>query len=200
MKARIAFILALVTIPATVLPGYRLLYREELYTLYHQHLYQYSERVAENIVWLESALRADYANPLNALAVIRSERDWERYRYLFEMQLNLLLVESYVQWAARYTKREAYFFNAPFREQNLESLEIAENLFETARYYWFEAATWSARASDLRTVHLPEIENWADRSHRIETRQLDYERIIDRHLARLEEVRRAFLAMDDSTY
>jgi hypothetical protein len=47
--------------------AYRLIYREQLYGLYHQHFTMYPERIAENVYWLEQALRSDFANPLNAL-------------------------------------------------------------------------------------------------------------------------------------
>mgnify|MGYP006296241325 CR=1 FL=1 len=180
--------------------AYRILYAEQLYELYHRQFYEYPQNIAENIHWLERALRADFANPLNALAVIENRTDWERYRYLFRMHVNLLLVEQFLLWASKYNKREAFFYNYPFRRQNLESLETAEALFQAALPYWEEARRWSSRAWELSFVHIEEIQYWADQNHRIETGDLDYATIIAGHLADLEEVRSEFLAMDDSTY
>jgi hypothetical protein len=180
--------------------SYKLLYAEQFYELYHKQFYQYPENIAENIHWLERALRSDFANPLNALAVIEDRSDWERYRYLFRMHVNLLLVEQFLLWGSKYNKRDAFFYNSPFRRQNLESLEKAETLFRAALPYWEEAQRWSRRAWELQFIHLEEIQHWSDENYRIETGELDYEVIILGHLERLEAVRREFLAMDENTY
>lgn len=193
-----ALLLLLLLTPS--LEAYRLRYKEQLYELYHVHLYQYPERIKENIYWLEQVQEADFANPLNALARIENEREWEWYRYLFSMHVNLKLTELYLRWGSKYNKFEAYFFNYPFKDENLESLEIAESLFEEARYYWREAQRWSESAAAFTWLHLEEIQNWEDEHHRILTEDLDYGAIIDRHLDRLRRVRAAFEAMDETTY
>lgn len=180
--------------------AYRLIYREQLYGLYHQHFTMYPERIAENVYWLEQALRSDFANPLNALAEVSNEREWEWYRYLFTMHVNLKLTELYLQWGAQYMKFEAYFYNAPWQRQNMESLDRAEAYFTYARSYWEAAQLWSQEAAPIRFVHLEEIQRWEDDHHRIRTGGLDYGRIIDRHLDRVAEVRAAFDAMDRDTY
>lgn len=199
MKRAIALLL-LVVLLGTPAYAFRILYKEQFYRLYRQNFYQYPERIAENIYWLEQALQADFANPLFALARIEDEVYWERYRHLFMMHVNLKIVELYLAWGAKYNKFVAYFFNYPWQRQNLESLEIAESLFQTALYYWDEALDWSGRAWDLRRLHLPQIQYWEDENHRIETGTLNYEAIIDRHLQRLDDVRRTFRKMDQSTY
>ncbi len=199
MKRAIALLL-LLTLLGSPAFAYRILYKEQFYRLYRQNFYQYPERIAENIYWLEQALQADFANPLFALARIEDEAHWERYRSLFMMHVNLKIVELYLAWGTKYNKFTAYFFNYPWQRQNLESLEIAESLFNTALYYWDEALDWSGRAWDLRRLHLPQIQHWEDQNHRIETGTLDYEAIIGRHLQRLDEVRRTFRDMDDTTY
>lgn len=180
--------------------AYRLLYKEQLYELNHQQLYMYPEDYAENIRWLEMSLSADFANPLYALAEISDETEWEYYRDLFWMQLNLHLVEQYLGWASDYMKFEAYFFNYPWRDDNLDSLLRAESLFEIAIYYWEEARSWSEQAARFPWLSLEEIQQWADRSYRIQTGDLDYGAIIARHQERLERVRTEFEAMGPGTY
>ena len=180
--------------------AYKLIYKEQLYELYRVQLYQYPQRIRENIYWLEQALKADFANPLNALAVIEDETDWERYRDLFWMHLNLKLVELYLRWASKYNKQVAYFYNYPWKDDNLESLDRAEFLMNQALYYWQEARKWSQRAWELQHVHLEEVQYWADENHRIQNGELDYQAIISRHLERLEQVRSDFQAMDPDTY
>jgi hypothetical protein len=203
MKARYsvaAVALIMLVLPVSPVHSYRILYREQLYRLYHQHFYQYPERIAENVYWLEQALRSDFANPLYALARIDNDREWEWYRYLFSMHINLALVDLYLQWGARFMKFDAFFYNAPWRDQNLESLDRAEELFRYAQVYWEEAQRWSREAAPIRFVHLDRIQYWEDQHHRIRTGRLDYGRIIGSHLDRVAEVRAAFEAMDENTY
>ncbi len=195
-----AIILAFILIPGLTAHAYRLTYREQLYELYHRHFYMYPERVAENVYWLEQALRSDFANPLNALARIENEREWEWYRSMFTMHINLLLVDLYLQWGAQYMKFDAYFYNAPWRRENLESLDRAEALFAYAELYWDAAQRWSQTAATTRFINLEEIQYWEDQHFRIRTGELDYGRIIARHLDRVAEVRAAFAAMDQDSY
>jgi hypothetical protein len=200
MRPRRIFLAICLLLVASSAFSYRLLYKEQLYELNHQQLYMRSENYAENIRWLELSLSADFANPLYALAEISNQREWEYYRDLFWMQLNLHLVEQYLGWASDYMKFEAYFYNYPWREDNLESLVRADSLFDIALYYWQEAKMWSDRAGQFPWLELEEIAQWADRSYRIQTGDLNYEAIIGRHQARLESVRAEFEAMDSSTY
>jgi hypothetical protein len=183
---------SLSAIPAN---AYRLTYKEQLYRLYHRQFYAYPLRVAENIVYLEEALKAPFANPLNALARVETEREYDKYRYLFNMQLNLLLIEEYLELARLYNKEEAYFFNYPWRRINIESLDRAESFLEFALGYWYEAIAWSDRAEQIRWINLEEIQHWEDQSFRIQNGDLDYERIIEDHLERVEEVRSEFIRM-----
>ncbi len=199
-RFRGTLLLVLLLVIAGETQAYRLIYKEQLYRLNHQQLYMYPEDYAENIRWLELALKADFANPLYALAKIETPREWEYYRALFWMHLNLHLVNQYLGWASKYMKFDAYFYNYPWRDQNIDSLLRSESLFEIARYYWDEAVRWSTEAARFPWLHLKELEYWADQSHRIERGELDYGAIIDRHQARLERVRAEFLAMDESTY
>jgi hypothetical protein len=132
--------------------------------------------------------------------VIETPREWERYRYLFTMHVNLKLTELHLRWASKYFKQEAYFFNYPFQRQNLESLQTAEELLKRALPFWHEAQLWSTVAWQIQDVHLEEIQHWHDENHRIENGDLDYEAIINRHLDHLEEVRSRFLRMNELTY
>ena len=182
--------------------GYRVLYAEQLYELYHLHLHQYPDYTMENIVWLQQALKADFANPLNALAVVETQEEWSYYRSLFRMHVNVLLAQLHMTLGSKFDKRRAYFFNASWAWANLESLEHAADAYETARAYWVEALHWSDEAGQLRRpgLDLPRIQNWADQNYLIETGEFDYDEIIDENLERLREVRQAFLEMDETTY
>jgi hypothetical protein len=184
------------------LGGYYVQYKEQYYRLYHLHYIQYPDDTMENIYWLEKALKADFANPLYALALIENETQWEKYRYLFTMHIYLKLIEQYLYLGNKWNKRNAYFYNAPWKEQNLESLETAETCYRAALSYWQDAAAWAAKSRDgrFRWINLQKVQFWEDEALRIEEGDLNYETIINRELALLQGVREKFQAMDENTY
>ena len=190
----------LLLIPTLSVSAWRILYAEEYYKLYHEHLHHYPDDTMEDIYYLETALKADFANPLYALAPIKDKTEWARYRYLFTMHVNLKLIASYLTLGNKYDKMVAYFYNYPWKRQNLESLNTAEQVYKVAYGYWTKAKEWSARAWAMRDVHLDAIEEWQDESYRIETGDLNYQDTIDAQLARLSKVRADFQKMDQSTY
>ena len=193
----LALLLLLAAGAASAYPVY---YKEQFFKLYHQHYIQYPDDAIENIYWLERAKKADFCNPLYALATIADERHWERYRYLFEMHLSLKLIEQHLALGSKFDKRVAYFYNAPWKEQNLESLKTAESAYRAALAYWTEAKELAAKAMGMRFVQLEEVQYWIDEAYRIDSGELDYADIIGDELGRLEKVRAAFERMDASTY
>lgn len=194
--------LLLFCLPAPRAGAYYVQYKEQYYRLFHLHYNQYPDDTMENIYWLEQAMKADFCNPLYALALIEDERQWEKYRYLFNMHVNLKLIEQYLYLGNKWNKRNAYFYNAPWKDQNLESLETAESCFRAALSYWDDAVAWAEKANDkrFRFINLERAQNWEDEAGRIGDGSLDYDRIIGRELALLAAVRAKFEAMDGSTY
>jgi hypothetical protein len=116
------------------------------------------------------------------------------------MHLNLKLIASYLTLGNKYDKMVAYFFNYPWKQQNLDSLKTAEQTYKVAYGYWAKAQEWSAKAWAMRDVHLDAIEEWEDENYRIETGDLNYKDIIDAQLARLAKVRDQFQKMGPGTY
>jgi hypothetical protein len=200
MKARRA-LFALLSAAALAAPAYayRITYAEQFYKLFHEQLTMSTDDIMENIVWLEQALAADFANPLYALARIENGREWQQYRSLFKMHVNLKLVELHLKLASLYDKRVAYFYNAPWKEQNLASLDTAEGLYRKGLYYWQEALSWARKVRPYG-INLEDIQEWEDEASRIRTGDLDYTRIIAEQLARVDRVRAAFRAMGPGTY
>ena len=197
---RITFFLSLLLFTILPLNGYFITYKEQYYRLYHLHHIQYPNDTMENIYWLEHAIDADFANPLFALALIENEIQWEKYRYLFNMHLYLKLIEQYLFLGNKFNKRNAYFYNAPWKSQNLKSLETAESCYRTALYYWDYALEWAQKARQRRFyfINLPRVQFWEDEAFRIESGELNYKKTINRELALLQKVREKFEAMEDS--
>jgi tRNA A37 threonylcarbamoyladenosine biosynthesis protein TsaE len=199
MKRILVFMFFLV-IFSSPLFSYKLWYAEQIYELYHRNLYQSTRDIDENIYYLEYCLRRPLANPLNALAVIETKEEWRKYKYLFYMHVNLELIRQYRLKAAEFDKRRAYFYNAPWKEENLKNLALAKYFYEQALYYWDEAQKWSALAYEQPYIYLEEIQKWEDENYMIETGELDYAEIIDMDLSRVTQVIADFEAMDENTY
>jgi hypothetical protein len=180
--------------------AYTIRYAEQWYKLFHEHFYQYPDDTMENIWYLQQALKSDFANPLYALAKINNKVQWERYRYLFSMHVNLLLIQQYRLLASKYDKQVAYFYNYPWRNQNLDSLKTAEKLYKTALAFWPVAVKWSQKAAAMPLVQLNGIQYWEDESYRIQTGRLNYLKIIQMNLNHLQYVRKVFRNMNSSTY
>ena len=198
----VILVLLLVTGNNRELNAWRIQYAEQFYKLYHQHLYRYPQESAENIWYLSMALRSPFANPLNALAKIENEKEWEKYRLLFYMHVYLKIINEYLSLGSKYDKSKAYFYNYPWKYVNLESLKIAEDYYILALEYWKNARNYAAQARDdrFRWMHLEEIPYWEDEASRIENGELDYQDIIESRLERLESVRADFKAMNYDTY
>jgi hypothetical protein len=190
------------TYPAFRAASYWVQFKEQWYRLYHLHHIQYPDDTMENIYYLERALKADFANPLYALALIQNKVEWEKYRNLFMMHANLKLIEQYILLGNKWNKRNAYFYNAPWKEQNLDSLNTAETCFTTALFYWDAAKEWAEKLRDkrFRFINLERVQFWEDEAFRIENGALDYEKTLRRELGLLQKVREQFEAMDESTY
>jgi len=201
LRPLVLILLVLILLPVLPLNAYYVTYKEQYYRLYHLHLIQYPDDTMENIYWLERALKADFCNPLYALAHIENETQWEKYRYLFMMHINIKLAEQHLFLGNKWNKRNAYFYNAPWKEQNLDSLETAETCFKTALYYWNEALVWAEKLQDkrFRFINLIRIQFWEDEAGRIEDKTLNYGKTINRELALLEAVREKFRQMVTDT-
>lgn len=165
-------------------------YKEDYYKLYHVHHQQQPDDVMENIYWLERAVKADFCNPLYAYIKIENEKQWEKYRYLFQMHLNMKLIEQHLRLGRIYDKKVAYFYDAPWKDEYLRNLKKAKSCYEICYVYWQEASLWAEKANEgkFKFLTLTKLQNWEDERERVNTGELDYKKILDRELARLDKV------------
>ena len=177
-------------------------YKEDYYKLYHVHYLQSPDDCIENIWYLEQAVKADFANPYYALVHIENEEQCEKYRYLFQMQLNLKLIEQHLRLARVYDKKVAYFYDAPWKDEYLRNLQTARTYYEACYYYWDEAKLWAEKAntSNLRFLFITQEQDWEDKRERICMGELDYHKILDREIQRLDKVIEDLNAMESSEY
>ncbi|MEM9423658.1 MAG: hypothetical protein AAF975_02575 [Spirochaetota bacterium] len=184
------------------LEAYRYAYAEQYYKLYRRNLYYYPEDIMGNINYLLAARSAPFVNPLNALAEIRDEKDWKYYQSLFIMHVNLMLLKEHLNLADRFDKYNAYFYNAPWRRSNLDSLDKAEAYYKMALTFWPEVLRWAAEANkpEYRWLELDRVAAWQTELAKINDKTTDYEAIIQRDLQRLQQVRAKFQEMNKNTY
>lgn len=177
-------------------------YKEDYFKLYHIHYSQAPDDCLENIYWLEKAVKADFANPLYAYVKIETEEQYEKYRYLFQMHLNLKLIEQFLRLGRIYDKKVAYFYDAPWKDEYLRNLEKTKYCYENAYYYWDEAKLWAEKANTgkFKFLYLTNAQYWEDEREKITSGNLDYKKILDRELTRVKKVIDELIAMDKENY
>lgn len=203
MKKKLLIIfnfLVLFFIPLQNADAYMVKYKEDWYKLFHVHYQQYPDDCMENIYWLEKAVQADFGNPLYADAKITTEKEWEKYRYLFQMHINLKLIEQHLRLGRVYDKKCIYFYDAPWKEEYLSNMEKALSCYKAGLYYWKEAKIWyeKANAPTFRFLYIEDLQFWEDERERIFTGELNYEKIINREVERLEKNISELKAMDEN--
>lgn len=182
-KYLVAVILILFMLPVQV-QARKLYYAEEFY-LYSLNLYYTNPNLERNIRFMQWALQSPFDNQVRSLALIETEQDFRRYKALFRMHVNLLIIDSYLQLATRFDKEHVYFFNLWYAEELKESFTIAKYYYQVAVNYWEEAKKHAASADEI--PGRINLDYWEDEQYLIHTGELDYGQIIDDHLQKLEE-------------
>lgn len=195
---RTLFILLALLLLSSPLTASRITYAEEWYKLYHTQLHRYPADELNNLIFLERALEAKFNNALYALAPIQNEQEWRYYQLLFKLHVHLQIVRTYMTLAMKYDREKVYFYNAPWRDANLRSLLIAEEYYNRALFFWQAAQPWVAElnAPAFRWMHISALSNWKNDLSKINNGDLDFEKIIARHLNTLQEHRTFFESLE----
>jgi hypothetical protein len=183
LKYLIIILVSFLILPST-LQARRLYYAEEFY-LYVMNLYHTNPSLDRNIRFLQWALKAPFDNPVKSLALIQTENDFKRYKALFRMHCNLLIIDSYLQLARRFDKEHVYYFNLWYAQKLKKSFTIAQYYYETGLNYWEEAQKYAVLSGSI--PGRINIDFWEEELYLIENGKLDYETIITAHLAKLKE-------------
>ena len=181
-KLCIFFLLFLIILPQTT-HARRLYYAEEFY-LYVMNLYYTNPSLERNIRFMQWALKAPFDNPVRSLALIKTENDYKRYKILFKMHINLLIIDSYLQLGRRFDKEHVYFFNLRYAESLKKSFQIAEYYYRIGLNYWEEAIK-HARENEGIPGRI-NIDEWEAELHHIQAGDLNYKTIILSRLEKLE--------------
>jgi hypothetical protein len=162
-------------------------YLEDFYQLYGMKQHYNENSLRKNIERLKTALNCKFRHPSEALVKVESEEEYLKYRRLMFMHINILIMRSHMSIAARYDKQKITFYNSPFAKEIKESFDIAERFYREAIPYWETAKKYAADASEVRiTTDLGFIES---ERFSIKNGDLDYGKIINDHLKRLDQKR-----------
>ena len=158
---------------------------EEFYHLYYLTSYYDNHHLKRNIFWLQKTLKKPFAPPIQALVISTNIDQYRRYQRLIKMQVYYLLTKNYVLLAARFDKHYPVFFNKKYSKENLRSLNIAKNYYQTATTYWKECLKYHREADKIKKkTKLTFIE---DLFYRIKYENFNYNTIIRRKIAKVEE-------------
>ena len=140
-----------------------------------------------------------YANPLYAKAKITNEEEYEKYRYLFMMHLNLKLIEQHLRLGRIYDKKAFYFYDCPWKDEYRSNLEKTKACYEAGYYYWKEACLWAEKANigKFKFLFIQELQNWEDERERIGNGELNYKLTLDRELKRVNGIISEIDKIDD---
>ena len=172
-------------IEVEIRPSRKILYKEEFYRLYYLPLYHREANYIRNIHWLKWAMKVAFAPPIRALTVCETPSQYEKYKILVKMHLNYLMTKNTVLLAARFDKHKPVWFNRPYKESILKSLKIARHYYTSALDHWEKVLYYQRLASSLKGTRI-ELDFLEDMIYKIEVGEVDYKRVVNRQLKKLE--------------
>lgn len=103
------------------------------------------------------------------------------------MHLNYLITKSYVQAAARFDKHQPVFHDKFLKKEILNSLKFAKYHYEMANIYWEQTLVLKKEARKIVSKKRVDLDFLNDLVFRINTKDLDYTRIVRRKLRLLKK-------------
>ena len=163
---------------------YRPRHLEDFYALVGlPHSYKVSE-VKQDIYWLVQALTHKFRHPSHSLCKIESKEEYHKYRLLMFMHINKLIMRKFLRLASLYDKRNLTFHDLDFADDLERSFSIAQSYYKQAYPYWQLARNYAQQANQYRfELDLPTIET---ERFEIVRKELNYDRIIERHLYKVQ--------------
>lgn len=160
-------------------------YLEDYYLLFGMKLYYNENSLRKNIEMLKTGLNCKFRHPSKALVNVETENEYLKYRKLMFMHINIMIMRNYLKIGSRYDKRNIKFYDAEFAKDINDSLDIAKKMYEEAIPYWNEAKRLAEESSRIKiTTKLSNIES---ERFRIITGDLDFNKIINTHMARVDK-------------
>ncbi|UGQ17565.1 hypothetical protein [Borrelia sp. RT1S] len=169
-------------------------YAEQWYVTFNTQMKRRPQNFKRNIFLLKNALDFPFGNPQYSLAKVETKEEWDKYKLLFKMHVNLLLVKQHLYLGDLFDTRHVHFYKTPRKNGILENLNKAANFYKIAVSYYKEALTLHKKLKGYKSTIIQSdgIENWEDEHYRIEIKELDYFDIIEKELTRIEKTKNFF--------
>lgn len=151
----------------------KMIFIEQIYSLYESNLYSDSTVHKRNIVWLENSLKLPNIHPSQAIVITNTWEEYVKYKILLRFHIHYLLTKEYMGWGWEYDKKDVVFYNMEWAEDLKKSFEIAKSRYEIAKYYWDETKKWSKLAAEQK-LHIG-WEQIEDLNYEIENKEYDYD-------------------------
>ncbi|WP_232535960.1 hypothetical protein [Borrelia sp. A-FGy1] len=170
-------------------------YAEQWYVIFNAQMKRKPQNFTRNIFFLKNALKFPFGNPKYSLTKVETKEEWDKYKLLFKMHVNLLLVKQHLYLGDLFDTRYVYFYKTSKRDGILENLNKATNFYKIASSYYTKALTHHKKLKKYKstTIKNDGITNWEDEYYRIENKELDYYNIIEKELIRIEKTKDFFI-------
>ncbi|MCK4907903.1 MAG: hypothetical protein KAS64_10145 [Spirochaetes bacterium] len=166
----------------------KLRYVEEFYNLYTMNHMPGTGSIERNLVYLQYALNSPYIHPIQALCIIKTRQQHQKYKLLLRTRIAFLLAKGFVQLGYQYDKEDIYFFNMEFAKDLKDSFRIAEHYYKEAIAYWKEAKRVAAKSLLLKDARVKGalIDSIKNEAKKIHYGMINYAKIINFRLKDLE--------------
>ncbi len=164
-------------------------YLEDYYELYSKRMYYGQDEILLNVYFLKKGLVSPFRHTSKALCLLTTPDEEKRYRLLLQMHLNLKIMQNYLLLGRLYDKRIIYFFNMPFKEDLIKSLNIAKYYYNLAKTYWPKVLSYADEAVKI-DARIP-LDYLEDELYSIMNRDKevdwDYDYTFNLHLTKLDD-------------
>lgn len=163
-----------------------IVYAEDFYRLYAVPLRYNEQDLLQNINYLAMGLEAPFDFVNRALAIIKTEAEYAKYKDLLHMQFNYLIAQNYVYLGALYDKQNYYFYNSQFKDDIKESYEYAKYFYSLAETYWKETRRLASKVARNRAGI--ELNVLIDRAHKITNGEIDYGKTVRKRTVEINKI------------
>ncbi len=157
---------------------------EDFYAMYSLPMGYRTAELKESIFYLYQGMQHKFRHPRNSLCDIKTEAEFHKYRLLMFMHINMLIMRMHLRLGSQFDKRHLYFHDLDMADDLEISFLIARTYYKEAHKFWLEAKKYADKAHVYPfELDLPTIES---ERFEIATGELDYDKIINRHLGRVD--------------
>lgn len=177
----IIYLLFFLNYNSQIIKADKIRYAEQFYMLYVKNMSEVTNNILRNITYLKLALSAPFAPVVQSLYPAETQEEYIRYKYLFKMHVNFMLVRSYLQLGDRFYKEHIYYYNYLYKDAIYKSLLWAKYYYQLAYPYWDEVLKYIELAKRFEKNRTKACK-WEDEYYMIKGNIINYKNIIDRRI------------------